>query len=132
MTKKFLKSGETITFMTTATNLGPDAATGITLSIGVSDSYHNLGSTCPDGLVSDRCELGTLVPGASVTVYFRAMAANACCPDRLGVAVTSVFPDVDSVDSLIPANNEVRRESGPEVNARRRAGHNGEPTPRSH
>jgi uncharacterized repeat protein (TIGR01451 family) len=90
---KRLKFGETITFTVTATNLGPDAATGVTLGVGVSDSLANVGSTCPDGMGSNICVLGTLASGESVTVLFQVMAVNACCPNRVGVAVASVSHD---------------------------------------
>jgi hypothetical protein len=108
--RKVLQFGGTMTLTTTVTNRGPDAATGVTLSIGTSDSYHNHGGTCPDGRTSSFCDIGTLAPGESVTVLFHVKAANACCPDRLGVAVASVSHDTDTVD-LVPANNEVRLET---------------------
>src|SRR3954454_15224696 len=37
--KKRLKYGKTLTLTATVTNLGPDVATGVTLGLGVSDSY---------------------------------------------------------------------------------------------
>lgn len=107
---KRLKFGETITFTVTVTNLGPDAATGVTLGFGTSDSYHNFGGTCPDGTVSTICTLGTLAPGASVTLSFQAMAANVCCPARVGVATASVSHDAETIDP-VSANDSVRLET---------------------
>jgi hypothetical protein len=95
-----LKFGDTITFTVTVTNLGPEVATGVTLGVGTSDSYANFGGTCPDESASSICDLGTLEPGASVTLLFRAMASNDCCPKRLGVAVASVSHDTDTLDPV--------------------------------
>jgi uncharacterized repeat protein (TIGR01451 family) len=104
------KWGGTITYSVTVTNLGPDIATGVTVAIGVSDTYANLGGACPDGSVSNRCDLGSLPPGERITVDFRVMA---CCPEpdqRIGVAVGSVWSDAETVDPVW-ANNEVRVET---------------------
>src|SRR3954468_24908713 len=57
--KKHLKYGETMTLTATVTNLGPDAATGVTVGLGVSDSYADFGGSCPDGSTSTFCTLGT-------------------------------------------------------------------------
>jgi hypothetical protein len=108
--KNHLKFGHTITFAVTVTNHGPDTATGVTLVVGASDSYANFGGTCPDGSISDRCDLGTLASGARVTVPYRLGASNSCPPDRLGVAVASVFPDAESSDP-VSANDSVRTET---------------------
>jgi hypothetical protein len=108
--KKQLKFGNTMTFTVTVTNLGPDRATGVVLHIGVSDSFGDLGATCPDGSTSTICDLGSLEAGASVTVPFRAFACCACCPERLGVAIASVSHDADTVDP-VAENNSVRTET---------------------
>jgi uncharacterized repeat protein (TIGR01451 family) len=108
--KKNLRFGHTITFTVTATNLGPDAATGVAISIGVSDSYGLFGGTCPDGTVSSFCSIGTMASGASVTLQFVAEARNECCPKRRGVAVVSVFPDANTIDP-VEANNSFRLET---------------------
>jgi hypothetical protein len=108
---KVLKFGDTMTFTVTATNLGPDEATGVNFGIGVSDSYANFGGTCPDGLISNMCNVGTMASGASVSVLFRVMALCCnCCPDNLGVAVASVSHDADTVDP-VSANDQVRIET---------------------
>jgi uncharacterized repeat protein (TIGR01451 family) len=107
---RHLKFGNTITFTATVTNHGPDTATGVTLFLGVSDSYADFGGTCPDGSTSNICDLGTLASGASVTVLFRLGTSNSCPPDRLGVAVASVSHDVETVDP-ISANDSVRTET---------------------
>ena len=104
-----LKFGKTMTFTVTASNLGPAVATGVAVTLGTSDSFANFGGTCPDGSVSSYCDIGELVPGASVTLEFRVMAANACCPEHIGVAVASVIHDADTID-LVPANDSVRSE----------------------
>ena len=106
---KSLKFGRTMTFSVTATNLGPDAATGVVVSIGVSDSFANFGGECPDDSVSDRCDIGTLAAGASVTIDFEVMAANSCCPEGVGVAIASVSHDTDTIDPE-PANDSARAE----------------------
>src|SRR5215208_5529323 len=67
------------------------------------------GGTCPDGSISDRCVVGDLRPDASVTVRFR-LGTTCGLPPRLGIAVASVFPDVETIDP-ISANNEVRAET---------------------
>jgi uncharacterized repeat protein (TIGR01451 family) len=108
--KKHLRFGDTITFTVTVTNLGPDAATGVTLFLGVSDSYADFGGTCPDGSTSNICDLDTLASGASITVLFRLGTSNSCPPDRLGVAVASVSHDAETVDP-ISANDSVRTET---------------------
>jgi uncharacterized repeat protein (TIGR01451 family) len=108
--KKRLKYGKTMTLTANVTNLGPDVATGVTLGLGVSDSYANFGGTCPDGSTSSFCDLGTLAPGASVSVDFRVMACCSCCPEGIGVAVASVSHDAETVDP-ISANDSVRTET---------------------
>jgi hypothetical protein len=108
--KKNLKFGDTMTFTITVTNLGPDPATGVTIGIGVSDSYGDLGATCPDGSTSTFCDLGRLESGANVTVLFRALACCSCCPNRLGVAVASVSHDAETIDP-VSANDSVRTET---------------------
>jgi hypothetical protein len=107
---KTLTFGDTITFTVTVTNRGPDVATGVSVSLGGSNSYALFGGTCPDGTVSSFCTIGTRAPGESVTLHFRAAAQNACCPKRRGVAVVSVFPDAETIDP-VRANNEVRLET---------------------
>jgi hypothetical protein len=106
---KNLKYGDTITFTVTATNNGPDLATGVTLSLGTSDGYANFGGTCPDGSISDRCVVADLRPGASATVRFH-LGTTCGLPPRLGIAVASVFPDAETIDP-ISTNNEVRAET---------------------
>jgi hypothetical protein len=106
---RVLRFSDTVTFTITVTNLGPDAATGVWVGLGTSDSLANFGGTCPDGTVSNMCDLGTLGSGDQVTVQIRAMACCACCPDRLGVAVADVSHDAETVDPN-PANNRVRIE----------------------
>jgi uncharacterized repeat protein (TIGR01451 family) len=108
--RKHVKFLDTITFTITVSNLGPDVATGVTLGIGVSDSYGDLGATCPDGTVSTFCDLGSIESGKSVTVLFHAIASNDCCPNRLGVAVASVTHDTDTVDP-VSANDAVTVET---------------------
>jgi len=107
---KDLTSGNTITFAVTVTNHGPDVATGVTVDVGVSDSYVDFGGTCPDASVASFCDLGELAPGASVTVLYRLGVRYACSPDRLGVAVASVAHAAETVDP-ISANDFVRTET---------------------
>ena len=104
---KSLKFGKTMTLTVTVTNAGPDLATGVAVSIGVSDSLADFGGTCPDGSVSDFCTIGELAPGASVTVEFQVMARNQCCPEFVGIAVASVRHDADTVDPI--ATNDSSR-----------------------
>jgi len=106
---RVLRFGDTVTFTITVSNLGPDAATGVRVGLGTSDSLANFGGTCPDGTVSNMCDLGTLGSGDQVTVQIRAMACCACCPDHIGVAVTDVSHDAETVDPN-PGNNSVRIE----------------------
>ena len=107
---KDLTSGNTITFAVTVTNHGPDVATGVSVDVGVSDSYVDFGGTCPDDSVASFCDLGELAPGSSVTVLYRLGVRYACSPDRLGVAVASVAHDAETVDP-ISANDFVRTET---------------------
>jgi hypothetical protein len=106
---KVLRYGATVTFTTTVANLGPDTASGVRVGIGMSDSLADFGGVCPDGTTSNMCDLGALSPGASVTILFRAMAANTCCPENLGVAVADLSHDAETVDPNA-ANDSVRVE----------------------
>lgn len=103
-----LRFGDTMTLTITVSNLGPDAATGVILGLGTSDSLQNFGIACPDGSISSRCDLTTLAADALVTVHATVRAGSfSCCPDRrLGVARADVFqsPDADTTD-LVPENN---------------------------
>jgi len=108
--KKSLKFGDSMILTATATNNGPDVATGVTLSLGVSDSYANFGGTCPDGSVSSFCDIGTLASGASVTLHLTVMACCQCCPDFFGVAVASVGHDAETVDP-VDTNDSIRLET---------------------
>jgi uncharacterized repeat protein (TIGR01451 family) len=111
--KKAVHFGKQVTFTITVTNLGPDPTTGVSLGVGVSDSYGSGPLTCPDGNPADGgfCTLDTLVPGASVTASYVATASNACCPENLGVAVASV--NSLSADAADPNgdNNQARVET---------------------
>jgi uncharacterized repeat protein (TIGR01451 family) len=107
---KDLTSGNTITFAVTVTNHGPEVATGVTVDVGVSDSYVDFGGTCPDDSVASFCDLGELAPSASVTVLYRLGVRDACSPDGPGVAVASVAHDAETVDP-ISANDFVRTET---------------------
>jgi hypothetical protein len=69
----------------------------------------DFGGTCLDGTVSNICEIGVLSPGQTVTVVFRGMAANTCCPEDIGVAVASVSHDSEALDPN-PSNDSVRVE----------------------
>jgi uncharacterized repeat protein (TIGR01451 family) len=109
---KRLRFGATMTFAITVENRGLEAATGVLLGFGTSDSYQNFGMACPDGSVSTHCDLGTLTPGDSVTAYATVRAASySCCADpRLGLAVASVGHDADTVDP-VSTNDEARVET---------------------
>jgi hypothetical protein len=108
--KKNLSYGHTMTLTATVTNLGPDTATGVTLGLGVSDFYADFGGTCPDGSISNFCELGTLAPDASVTVRFRVGACCSCCPEGIGVAFASITHDTDISDP-VSLNDSARLET---------------------
>ncbi|MFL5761372.1 MAG: CARDB domain-containing protein [Thermomicrobiales bacterium] len=108
--KSHLRFGGTMTLTVTVSNLGPEVASGVTAGIGVSDSLADLGAICPDGSVSNMCNLGSLAPGAVVSFPFVVMACCACCPDHIGIAVASVSADADMVD-LVEANNTFRFET---------------------
>jgi Domain of unknown function DUF11 len=99
--KKSLKFGDSMTLTATTTNNGPDVATGVELRLGVSDSFANFGGACPDGSVSNFCEIGTLPPGASATVEFKvgAICCN-CCPEFVGMADASVVHDAEIADPV--------------------------------
>src|SRR5687767_2965406 len=109
--KKLVRYGQPITFTITVTNRGPDATTGVSLGVGVSDSYASTGPlTCPDGNPADGgfCTLDTLAAGASVTATYVATAANACCPKGVGVAVASVSSQFADTSDPVANNNEAR------------------------
>lgn len=106
---KHIRFGDTAGITTTVTNHGPGTATGVTLGLGVSDSLADFGGTCPDGSVSNFCQLPTLAAGEAVTVTFFVMACCTCCPTRLGVAVASVTHDANVVDP-VGVNDSVRLE----------------------
>jgi hypothetical protein len=108
--QKHLKFGETMTFTVTVQNLGPEAATGVTVGVGVSDSFANFGGHCPDGTVSTFCDLGTLAPGTEITYLYFVMACCTCCTDRVGVAVANGNHGADTVDP-VDTNNSVRVET---------------------
>jgi hypothetical protein len=108
--KSHLKFGETMTFSVSVKNLGPDTATGVSVGIGVSDSYANFGGNCPDGTVSSFCDLGTLAPGSEVSFPYLVGACCSCCPERVGVAVANVNHDADTIDP-IDENNSSRVET---------------------
>jgi uncharacterized repeat protein (TIGR01451 family) len=108
--KNHLKFGETMSLSVTVKNLGPDAATGVEVGVGVSDSFANFGGNCPDGTVSSICSLGSLASGAVITFPYFVGACCSCCPDRVGVAVASVNHDADTVDPVIE-NNQARLET---------------------
>jgi hypothetical protein len=93
-----LKYGKTMTLRFTVSNNGSDVASGVGVSFGVSDSFADLGATCPDGSISGFCDIGELAPGTSVTVDLRVGACCQCCPESVGVAVASVFHDANTVD----------------------------------
>jgi hypothetical protein len=95
---KNLRFGKTTTLSFAVSNKGPDMATGVGVSFGVSDSFADLGATCPDGSVSGYCDIGELAPGASVTVDFHVKACCQCCPELVGVAVASVSHDANTLD----------------------------------
>src|SRR5215213_1622436 len=112
--KKIAKYGQPVTFTITVTNLGPDPTTGVSLGVGVSDSYENTGPlTCPDGNPADGgfCTLATLTPGASVLASYVAIARNTCCPEDLGVAVASVNSETIDASDPVSSNNESRVET---------------------
>src|SRR5215213_7786429 len=95
-------------------DLGPDPTTGVSLGVGVSDSYENTGPLiCPDGNPADGgfCTLATLAPGASVTASYVAIARNTCCPEDLGVAVASVNSETIDASDPVSSNNESRVET---------------------
>jgi hypothetical protein len=112
--KKIAKYGQPVTFTITVTNLGPDPTTGVSLGVGVSDSYENTGPLiCPDGNPADGgfCALATLAPGTSVTASYVAIARNTCCPEDLGVAVASVNSETIDASDPVASNNEARVET---------------------
>ena len=111
--KKSVPYGRPVRFTITVTNLGPDPTTGVSLGVGVSDSYQSGPLTCPDGTVADGgfCTLDTLAPGASVRASYVATASNSCCPENLGVAVASVSSlSADAADPNSD-NNQARVET---------------------
>jgi hypothetical protein len=112
--KKIAKYGQPVTFTITVTNLGPDPTTGVSLGVGVSDSYENTGPLiCPDGNPADGgfCTLATLAPGASVAASYVAIARNTCCPEDQGVAVASVNSETIDASDPVASNNEARVET---------------------
>jgi hypothetical protein len=112
--KKIAKYGQPVTFTITVTNLGPDPTTGVSLGVGVSDSYENTGPLiCPDENPADGgfCTLATLAPGASVAASYVAIARNTCCPQDQGVAVASVNSETIDASDPVASNNDARMET---------------------
>ena len=64
--QKTVKIGETVTYMITLTNLGPDVATDIMFGDPIPDQLNLISSTCGD--VSAFCTVASLPSGASVTL----------------------------------------------------------------
>jgi len=95
---KVLRFGKTMTLTVVVANHGPDGATGVVVSLGVSDSFADFGGPCPDGSISNFCNIGELAAGATVTVQFQVGACCQCCPEFLGVAVASVGHDANTID----------------------------------
>lgn len=98
---KHLRHNQTMTNTIVVTNLGPDIATGVTITTNVSDSLSPGPITCADGTVIenfDICPPITLGPGESATYTWEVTACCTCCPDRVGEAVAGVVHDAETLD----------------------------------
>jgi uncharacterized repeat protein (TIGR01451 family) len=71
------RAGETVLYSVRVQNKGPGVATNVRLSNNVSDQFNITGVTCgPGSREGNGCNLGTLSPGASITVRVK---AQVCC-----------------------------------------------------
>jgi hypothetical protein len=109
--KKHLRFQQSMEVTITVTNLGPDAATGVRLDTGESDSINPGSLVCPDGVVNEPCEIGPLTAGQSVTSTWTVSACCSCCPNKRGVITAAAFADQDTIDPN-PDNNAARLEIG--------------------
>src|SRR5687767_15421827 len=64
--QKTIRVGQTVTYMVTMTNLGPDVATGVVFGDPMPDQLNLVASTC--GPISAFCAVETLPSGASATL----------------------------------------------------------------
>ena len=87
------KIGEHVVYRVLVTNLGPDDATGVSLSVGLGDQLGDVcvicGAGTPEGV---GCSIGTLASGASVEsiLVVRVGSTNAGPQGRLASAVVEV------------------------------------------
>jgi hypothetical protein len=111
--KKHLTYQKSMTNTIVVTNLGPDIATGVTITTNVSDSLNPGSIVCADGTEVPNWEICppiTLLPGQSATYTWMVTACCTCCPDRVGVASAGVLHDAATVD-LEPVNDFVQVET---------------------
>lgn len=98
--------GETAPYSVTATNLGPDTAQQVHISLGLPDQLNPVSANCGSGTPASNsaCDFVSLAPGESVTVSF--VAVVCCFPKgdsrdtRVTGGVTSATPDPNLVNNF--------------------------------
>jgi hypothetical protein len=99
--EKHFRYQQEMTNTIVVTNLGPDAATGVTIGTGESDSINPGPIVCADGTVAQPWELcPAITPGVgeNATYTWSATACCSCCPDRVGITTATVRHDEATLD----------------------------------
>ena len=99
--KKHLQYQKSMHNTITVTNLGPDTATGVTISTNASDSINPGQIVCADGTVVQNYEICppiTLAGGESATYTWTVTACCSCCPEGAGITTVTVRHDDATLD----------------------------------
>ncbi|RLK62375.1 CARDB domain-containing protein [Actinokineospora cianjurensis] len=104
-------AGSPVTITATVTNGGPSTATGVTFTIPLPPGLQQVQVTAPAGVTCDTtvlCTVGTLAPGAAVTVVVQSvLAADATGPIEITATADSATADADETDNTITVSNAV-------------------------
>ena len=110
--------GASLSYVSTVTNLGPNAATVVTFSMSVPHLtpvralVATQGTCTTDPIAS--CELGTLAAGASATVTADVVAAGLAMLEVTARATSRIF-DPDTGNNVVTESTSVSSESGPQL-----------------
>ncbi|PPK63070.1 DUF11 domain-containing protein [Actinokineospora auranticolor] len=105
-------AGRPVAITTSVTNDGPGAATGVTLTVPLPAGLRNVTVTAPPGVTCDNtvvCVIGTLAPGATVTIDIGGdLGADANGPFDIVATTTSATDDPDDTDNSVTATGAVQ------------------------